>query len=288
MRDSLRVIFTNDVTHTHSTSNTTTFSLDDTSLLSLELSTISKDQITAEIFHTQRVALLGELLNTLQHELSNPLFGLSLTAQLLQTESSDPECLATLAEICQNAKRSQTIIKNFSHLYSDVQDAKPIKLYQLVDEVITLTKSETREIKKEIHAQGFSKEFDLEITTNPTYLNQIIFNLIINAAQAIKSSNFSQIKNKIIIKMTKSEYTVQIDIIDDGPGVPEHLLSTIFNPFFTTKTAGTGLGLSICQNLAKKLETHIVFKNNSPFPGATFSIDLPLRKGVPFEKNITN
>ena len=88
--------------------------------------------------------------------------------------------------------------------------------------------------------------------------------------------------------MTKSEYTVQIDIIDDGPGVPEHLLSTIFNPFFTTKTAGTGLGLSICQNLAKKLETHIVFKNNSPFPGATFSIDLPLRKGVPFEKNITN
>lgn len=288
VRDSLRTIFTNDITNISSTSNTTTFSLDDASLLSLELSTISKDQITAEIFHSQRVALLGELLNTLQHELSNPLFGLNLTAQLLQAESTNEECNITLSEICQNAKRSQTIIKNFSHLYSDIQDSKPVKIYHLVEEVITLTKSETREIKKEIEAVGFSKDSDLEIITNPTYLNQIIFNLIINAAQAIKTAPHVPLKNRIIIKMIKQEKVLSIQVIDDGPGVPAHLTDSIFNPFFTTKTSGTGLGLSICQNLAKKLDTQITFQNNSPFPGATFSIDLPLATGVLLEKNTTN
>jgi nitrogen fixation/metabolism regulation signal transduction histidine kinase len=61
-------------------------------------------------------------------------------------------------------------------------DSKKIQLYQLVEEIITLTKSETREIKKEIVAIGFSKNQDLEFFTNPTYLGQIIFNLIINTS----------------------------------------------------------------------------------------------------------
>jgi signal transduction histidine kinase len=280
VRDSQRVIFTNNLLSTPPTSTITTFALDNTNLLSLELSTMSKDQITAEIFHSQRIALLGELLNTLQHELSNPLFGLNLTAKLLQNESNTPESNLTLDEICQNAKRSQKIIKNFSHLYSDLPEEKQIKLYEFVEEVITLTKSETREIKKEIEAIGFSKEFDLGLAINPTYLSQILFNLIINAAQSIKATTSETSKNKIVIKMIKKPPLVEISVIDDGAGIPIHLFGNIFSPFFTTKASGTGLGLSICQNLAKKLHSEITFKNNSPFPGATFSIDLPLAPGV--------
>jgi signal transduction histidine kinase len=280
VRDSLRTIFTNDTNSSPKTTTTTTFALDTTNLLSLELSTHSKDEITAEIFHSQRVALLGELLNTLQHELSNPLFGLSLTADLLKSSTSAIDRKEILGEICQNAKRSQTIIKNFSSLYSEQQESKKIKLYNLVEEVITLTKSETREIKKEIVAIGFSQADDLEVFANPTYLNQIIFNLIINAAQAIKTSTSTISKNKILLKLVKLNHFVEIHIIDDGPGIPIDLIDSVFNPFFTTKASGTGLGLSICQNLARKLNTLITFKNNSPFPGATFSINLPLSNGV--------
>jgi signal transduction histidine kinase len=286
--DSHRVIFSNDVASGSSDSSTTTFALDDKSLLSLELSTIDKDQVTAEIYHTQRVSLLGELLNTLQHELSNPLFGLSLTAQLLQNDTNTSDSSLTLNEICQNAKRSQTIIKNFSHLYNDAEQLQSVKIYHLVEEVITLTKSETREIKKEIQTIGFSKDNDVEILTNQTYLNQIIFNLIINAAQAIKATTYFPLKNVIIIKIIKLDTSLSIHVVDDGQGVPLELENNIFNPFFTTKTTGTGLGLSICQNLAKKLETQITFKNNSPFPGATFSIELSLATGEKIEKNTVN
>ena len=77
-------------------------------------------------------------------------------------------------------------------------------------------------------------------------------------------------------------------MIDDGPGVNPKLEEDIFKPFFTTKDSGTGLGLSICQNLAKQLGSKIDFQNNTPFPGATFSINLPLQEGVYIEQNSFN
>lgn len=242
----------------------------------MELSNIDKDAISTELYHSQRVSLLGELLNTLQHELSNPLFGLNLTGTLLASDATNEENKELLLEICLNANRSQTIIKNFSNLYNDQQEYKKIQLYKFVDEVITLTKSETKEIQKRIECIGFEKENPLELETNSTCLTQIIFNLIINAAQAIKSANIRVNNNHINIKLTKNADFVTISIVDDGPGVKAELVNDIFNPFFTTKESGTGLGLSICQNLARQLGTKIEFQNNSPFPGATFSINLPL------------
>lgn len=271
-----QVVFSNKTSEAdYENSNLMIFPLETEDNMSMELSNFRKDQISTELYHSQRVSLLGELLNTLQHELSNPLFGLNLTSSILESETVDPETKSILSEISQNAHRSQTIIKNFSNLYNDQQEFKKINLYRFVDEVLTLTKSETKEIAKTIERVGF-EQMDLEITTSPTYLTQIIFNLVINAAQAIKEVGTDFRKNSIVIRLTKAESNVEIAVIDDGPGINQEHLTTIFQPFFTTKDSGTGLGLSICQNLAIQLGTKIEFKNNSPLLGATFSINLPL------------
>jgi two-component system NtrC family sensor kinase len=242
----------------------------------MELSNIALDSISTELYHSKRVSLLGELLNTLQHELSNPLFGLNLTGSLLANETVNLENKDILQEICLNANRSQTIIKNFSNLYNLQQEYKTIELYKFIEEVIILTKSETKEIQKRIECIGFCVEDSMQIETNSTLLTQIIFNFIINAGQAIKSANARVNQNLIIIKLEKIDQTISISVIDDGPGVKTELINNIFEPFFTTKESGNGLGLSICQNLARQLGTNIQFQNNSPFPGATFSINLPL------------
>lgn len=274
------IIFTNKTDEADENSNLMIFPLETEDQVTMELSNFSKDQISTELYHSQRVSLLGELLNTLQHELSNPLFGLNLTSSILESETSNEETGSILKEISQNANRSQTIIKNFSNLYNDQQEFKKIHLFRFVEEVMTLTKSETREIAKSIQCIGFDPQdssSDLIITTNPTCLTQIIFNLIINAAQAIKEHPGGDFrKNSIVIRLAKNEDLVEISIIDDGPGVKSEIISTIFQPFFTTKNSGTGLGLSICQNLALQLGSKIEFKNNSPLLGATFSITLPL------------
>jgi signal transduction histidine kinase len=275
-----QIVFTNQTSNSdYENSNLMIFPLETDDNMTMELSNFRKDQISTELYHSQRVSLLGELLNTLQHELSNPLFGLNLTSSILESESTDSETKLILSEISQNAHRSQTIIKNFSNLYNDQQEFKKINLYRFIDEVLTLTKSETKEISKTIQCVGFDPQnpaSDLEITTSPTYLTQIIFNLVINAAQAIKENGSDFRKNSIVIRLTKTESSVEIAVIDDGPGVNTENINTIFQPFFTTKDSGTGLGLSICQNLALQLGTKIEFKNNSPLLGATFSINLKL------------
>lgn len=252
------------------------FPIEDETNTVMELSNLSKDTISTELYHSQRVLLLGELLNTLQHELSNPLFGINLTSSILASDAKDEETKEILFDISTNANRSQTIIKNFSSLYSDQQELKKITLYQFVEEIVTLTKSETKEIQKKIECIGFAQPESITVESNPTCLTQIIFNLIINAAQAIKSSNTRVNQNSIIIKLINDNASVTIAVTDDGPGIKPELLDNIFVPFFTTKDSGTGLGLSICQNLARQLGNKIHFQNNSPFPGATFSLNLPL------------
>ena len=272
-----QIIFTNHQTEALlKNSHLMMFPIDGEENTVMELSNLNKDTISTELYHSQRVSLLGELLNTLQHELSNPLFGLNLTSSLLATETLNQDTSEILNEISVNANRSQTIIKNFSNLYNDQQEFKKIDLYKFIEEVITLTKSETKEIKKKIECVGFNQTDILEIDTNPTCLTQIIFNLIINAGQAIKSENERVNHNNIIIKLIKHPHCITVSITDDGPGVKSQLVENIFKPFFTTKDSGTGLGLSICQNLANQLGSKIEFQNNTPFPGATFSINLPL------------
>ena len=277
IRKDSKILFTNHLIEEPSEkTHLMMFPLDQYGTTVMELSNVSKDSISTDLYHSQRVSLLGELLNTLQHELSNPLFGLNLTGSLLANESNNSEVKETLQDICQNANHSQTIIKNFSNLYNDHQEYKKIHLYKFVDEVITLTKSETKEIQKKIVCMNFDPLDPFEIETNSTCLTQIIFNLIINAAHAIKSANERVNNNTIIIKLEKNQDNVSIAVIDDGPGVGTELVGKIFEPFFTTKGSGTGLGLSICENLARQIGSKIQFQNNYPFAGATFSINLPL------------
>lgn len=276
VKDNQRVIFTNDKSNQNRNElNLISFPLNGNDGLTMELSNLAHDSISTDIYHSQRISLLGELLNTLQHELSNPLFGLNLTSTLLKSEISNPEILETLNDICQNAIRSQTIIKNFSNLYNDQQEYKNTNLIKLIEETITLTKSESKEIKKFIQCENFDQDLGLWLETNPTYLTQIIFNLIINAAQAIKSSDPNPFKHQIVIKISDQSSHINIAVCDDGPGIKDTHSEEIFKPFFTTKDSGTGLGLSICKNLAKQLKAEIHFKNNSPLPGATFSLNLP-------------
>ncbi|MBT5095117.1 MAG: HAMP domain-containing histidine kinase [Halobacteriovoraceae bacterium] len=236
------------------------------------------DKTTADIHHHQRVSLLGELLNTLRHELSNPLFGVNLASDLLKSEFNDEEMTTTISHISDNTSRCQTIIKNFSNLYQKDDQSYQINLSLFIKEVITLTKSESRGIKKNVLIQDVKFLKNFEITKNQTWLYQILFNLMINSAQAIASS-IQDIKMPTIeLKVTynKKEQELNFTVKDNGPGIPIDLAPDVFDPFFTTKRNGTGLGLSICRNLSHKLGGQLKYQNNELSIGATFTLTLPI------------
>lgn len=230
----------------------------------------TSEKWATDILHFHRIKLLGELLNTLKHELSNPLFGIKLSSSILYDELKDIEDAEFLEQISKNCQRCQNIIQDFQYLYDEKNEDTLIDLDKLIREVVTLTKSETKCIPKDLKL-----EKNFKIKTNPTFLTQILFNLIINSAHAIEESGPGK-EHRITIDLKQSSKEICISIKDTGIGIPEDKIETIFDPFFTTKEKGTGLGLPICQNLAKKLGGYIDYKNNTPLPGVTFSLHLTL------------
>lgn len=113
------------------------------------------------------------------------------------------------------------------------------------------------------------------IYANPNRLDELLLNLLVNAMQALDSS---QSHNKEIICRTFSDKNYSIlEVADNGTGIDENLHRTIFDPFFTTKKAGEGmgLGLSIVESIMNNLNGQIKVYNNEK-GGATFRLELPI------------
>jgi C4-dicarboxylate-specific signal transduction histidine kinase len=225
-----------------------------------------------DLFHFQRISLLGELLNTLRHELSNPLFGLMLGSQMFRTLDVAQDNKDLMKEIEKNVSRCQVIIENFSNLYQIQNDPKPVSLKKIIDESLVLAKSEGREMKKKVAYENETEY--LEISVPLIFVVQILFNLIVNAAQALREAGVRG--GELSIRVCREEDLIAIHVQDNGPGIPEEKATQLFKPFFTTKASGTGLGLVLSRNLALKMGGNLEYMMNNGTNGAHFRITLPL------------
>ena len=170
--------------------------------------------------------------------------------------------------------------KRQSYLYTTNQSYENFDLKKIISETCTLTKSETKLVPKTI---SFSHSFEKKviITSNPTWVAQILFNLIMNSYQAIISKNEPGTDNKISIKVDYKESSrdfVQISIIDTGHGISKNILNKIMKPYFTTRKAGSGLGLAICKYLSNELGGDLQIKNNILSSGVIATLTLPIKQ----------
>lgn len=224
-----------------------------------------------DLFHFQRISLLGELLNTLRHELSNPLFGLMLGSQMFRTLDVSTDNKELMKEIEKNVARCQAIIENFSNLYQIQNEPRPVAVKKIIDESLVLAKSEGREMKKKVNYEEGTEA--VEISVPLIFVVQILFNLIVNAAQALREA---KVPGELTISVKREDGMLAIHVEDNGPGIPEDKANQLFKPFFTTKASGTGLGLVLSRNLALKMGGNLEYMMNNEMKGAHFRITLPL------------
>jgi C4-dicarboxylate-specific signal transduction histidine kinase len=222
---------------------------------------------------TQRLASLGFMLASVCHEVSNPLAAVSSMLQILQSKRGvTPETIEKgLASISANVARVLAITKKLGD-YSRVGSEAPGPL--AIDDAVQVAEGLLRH---SACGQGVKVQYrgapGVTVLARPGELQQVVFNIFLNAAQAMQGAG------RIQGHARARNGSVTLSIRDSGPGIaPEHL-ARVFDPFFTTKQPGegTGLGLAISYEIVQELGGTMRAANH-PQGGACFEVFLPVNK----------
>jgi two-component system sensor histidine kinase PilS (NtrC family) len=196
------------------------------------------------IKRVEKMAAIGEMAAGLAHEIKNPLASLTGSIQLFREEIHyDPDHDRLMQIILREADRLSALANNFL-LYARPPAAK-VEAIELDRVLIDTTELFEKDASNDGRITTTKKiQPNVWINMDPEHLRQILWNLLLNAAEAIESEGV------IDIEMHSSKNKdVFIKITDDGCGISEAELKSIFDPFFTTKPSGTGLGLSIVHQI---------------------------------------
>ncbi|MGZ3769181.1 MAG: ATP-binding protein [Bdellovibrio sp.] len=244
-------------------------------------------ELYLRMLQSEKMGAIGMLAGNIAHELNNPLTGLrALTQVLLQEAPKGGNLYSDLVEIEKAAARSQRIIKNLLDFSKgEDQPSEYISVDEIIERTLPMLKSAMRTHRLEVDLQTLQHTVFVE----PHLLQQVVFNLINNACQAMNSQQNSSAAQQppaqglfsagtLKISTSAKDETVIIEIEDTGPGIPPPVQARIFEPFFTTKKEGhgTGLGLSMSKAVIEKFGGTIEFHNVEPH-GSCFKIVLPLK-----------
>jgi two-component system NtrC family sensor kinase len=232
------------------------------------------EQAKIQLLQAEKIASLGRLAAGVAHEINNPLAGILIYADMLMKDLGDghPQWSQDLQEIIDQTLRCKQIVTRLlefsrqplgQRLTFDVND--------LVDRCVELLRHQPLfhdvEVLRDLQS-------DLpQITGDPGQIQQVLTNIIINAANAMNAKGRLTISSRF----NPQNSEVLLSFADTGPGIPPEIVDKIFEPFFTTKRPGegTGLGLSVAYGIVQQ-HGGIIRVENSPVGGAVFAVQLPL------------
>jgi two-component system sensor histidine kinase PilS (NtrC family) len=225
----------------------------------------------------EKMAYMGEMAAGLAHEIKNPLASLVGCIQVLKEDlryDSDHERLMDI--ILRETDRLSTLVNDFL-FFARPPAGKP-ELINLKDAVEDITAMLEKDATQEKHYHlTKEKVADAWVVMDPTHLRQVLWNLLLNAVQAIEDGGHVEVSvNEIRHKK------VSIQISDNGCGMPNDVVQTIFDPFYTTKPEGTGLGLSIVHRI---LEAYSSRLDVTTLPDSGTTVSFSLQKTRPEDAN---
>lgn len=213
------------------------------------------------------------LLRQLAHEIRNPLGGIRGAAQLLEAELDAPNLAEYTQVIIKETDRLQGLLDRML-TPARRPNIQAVNIHETIERVRSLLLAEFPELV-------VRRDYDLslpEIKADPEQLIQAMLNIARNAAQAMHGQGDIQFRTRIArqvtLAMKRWKLAMRIEIIDNGPGIPEDLRDTLFFPLISGRDGGTGLGLTLAQSLVQRHEGAIHMESA---PGYTcFSILLPI------------
>ncbi len=241
---------------------------------------------------SSRLATMGEMASSLAHELNQPLAaisnyctGIANRLKSNQDLNIEKDILPAIEKATTQAHRAGTIIQRIRGFVKRSQpQSKNVDIRSIIEDSVGLA---------EIEAQRYGVQLSTSLADNiptvfldPILIQQVVVNLLKNAIDAVKNGtnhhpNAKIIALKVDIDQTVNPSMLRIQVIDQGPGIPEDALERLYEPFFSTKQDGMGIGLNICRSIIESHRGRLWVTNHATekdpgLSGCTFTILLPL------------
>jgi two-component system NtrC family sensor kinase len=234
-----------------------------------------KEYAQTKIMESERLALVGQLAANVAHELNNPLQGIVTYSHLLleKLPEDNSPIAPSLQRVVTQANRCRDIIRGLLDFSRQRKPDKTIvDLNSVLNECVRLVENQSI-----FHNIEIKQDFDSDlprIILDPSQLQQVILNLIINAAEAMEDGGVLTISTEHI----PTDHAVKVSVSDSGCGIPEENMDKLFDPFFTTKEVGhgTGLGLAISYGIIREHGGYLEV-DSEVGKGTTFTVYLPMQ-----------
>jgi len=242
-----------------------------------------------DLEQAQRLEALGRLASGIAHDFNNVLSTIRVSADLASAHACDPEALEETLERIRNAadRAAGTTSKLLTFGRS-----QPVRreILDVNDSVTQMRDVLDRLIGAPVELETCLTSAPTQVEVDPTQLDQVILNLVLNARDALELSGRVSITTSIVpiddadeapAQQLSSGLYVCLEVSDDGCGIDEETQGRIFEPFFTTKPvgSGTGLGLSIVHGIVRQNGGNVTI-DSKPGIGTTVSVYLPFVKGA--------
>jgi C4-dicarboxylate-specific signal transduction histidine kinase len=230
-------------------------------------------QLEADLAHTNRVTMLGEMAASLAHEIKQPIAAaISSANSCIEWLAHEPPNLdrarAAAARIDKYGHRAAEIIDHIRSFYKKSPPQRElVDVNGIIEEMLTLLKGETNRYSVAMRTD-LAAELP-KVMADRVQLQQVFMNLVLNAIEAMKDSD-----GELTVKSEPQGGQLQFSVSDKGVGLPMEKMDQIFSAFFTTKPQGSGMGLAISRSI---VESHggRLWATANDGRGATFHFTLP-------------
>jgi two-component system NtrC family sensor kinase len=228
------------------------------------------DKAQTMMLQSAKLASIGQMAAGIGHEINNPLNNILSLVKLIEREAprDSERMLQDLNSLREESKRASEIIKGVLNFARQVPPQySHFDVTPWIQETLRLV---NQAAKNKMITLVFEAQEEYELDADRSQLQQVLVNLLLNAIQA------SPEQSTVHVTVFEDLKRLKIQVVDQGEGVKQEFLSSIYDPFFTTKPEGegTGLGLSISLGIVERHNGTLVIENNKD-KGVTATITLP-------------
>ncbi|MES2888323.1 MAG: PAS domain S-box protein [Pseudomonadota bacterium] len=240
---------------------------------------------------TSRLITMGEMASSVAHELNQPLTAIAnycngIVTRVNANAIDKDDLIAALQKTSRQAERAGQIIHRIrAFVKRSEPQRQPAEAKAIVEDAVDLAGIELR--RRQVGIRTYVAQRLPQLMVDPILIEQVLLNLLKNAAEAIDSAQLPAARRNIELRVVPKHNQEEGDVIeftvtDMGPGLKTEVIDRLYEAFFSTKPEGMGIGLSLCRSIIEshrgRIKAHNLY-NGTAVVGCCFSFSLPVESG---------